>query len=202
MMITKLVTRRLRNKLNTVDTVSGRIFGVPSFIDFFFKNDNNIPLPCVFVADEYDEALPMSNTQGGTYQTVYTYITIAVVYDPLNENETDKDLAFIDFFAKLKRELFNAILGWGVEPTLATEVDGLGHLENVDTHGEKLFEYLGSESSLHKTGKLIYNYQFRVQYLIDKCDPDEVVDPVLLRILNEFEESDILENTVLESESI
>jgi hypothetical protein len=201
-MITKLVTRRLRDRLNTPDTVDGRIFGVPTFVDFFFKNDNNVTLPCAFVADEYDEALPMSNTQGGTYQNVRTYITIAVIYDPLNENQTDKDLAYVDFFAKMKSELFNAILGWGIEPRLATEVDAFGVLENINDHGEKIFEYLGSESSLHKTGKLIYNYQFRIQHIIDNCDPDTVVDPILLRILNEFEESEVIENTVLESEDV
>jgi hypothetical protein len=200
-MITKLVTRRLRNKLTGSDTVSGRIFGVPSFLDFFFKHDNNVALPCAFVADEYDEALPIPSNQGGTYQQVYTYVTVAAAYDPSDCNEVDKDLAYIDFFANFKSKLFSALLGWGFEPRLATVTDIDGYLENVDNHGEKIFEYLGSESSVHKTGKLIYTYQFRVLHIIDNMNPDEVIDPVLLRIANEFQEAgEIIEETELLSE--
>lgn len=189
MMFTKLVTRRLRDKLDG-DLASGhahrideRVFGTPTYAQYIFEMDQNIDFPCAFVVDERDEALPLDRSRGSnTAQQNFTYISVAVGYSRINKKTTGQDLDYVEFFAGLKQRLLDAILGWGVDAPNALDISG-----DLDDHGERLFEYLGSENVLHRTGHLFYIYNFRVLYWVDNQNPNEVIDPLLERILNTYE---------------
>lgn len=189
MMFTKLVTRRLRDKLDEglAETskfrIDRRVFGTPTYAQYIFEMDQNVDFPCAFVVDERDEALPLDRSRGSnTAQQNYTYISIAVGYSRIDKKEAGQDLAYIDFYAGVKQRILNALLGWGVNPENALVTTG-----DLDDHGERLFEYLGSENVLHRTGHLFYIYNFRVLYWVDNLNPNEVIDPLLQRIINTYD---------------